>query len=160
MNNDNFKSYFKNETQVVEGKNVVYLATSDESEKDGIYTVGKAINLNMLQAYNFKIIKYISCNSIQLMDSIEKIILENFNKYKIVTKKDVFQLPTGKDVSFFVKKFGYYLANCEKNIVLEERSDEEQQEDKSEYNKKYCEEHHDVLDREKFFREILERYLD
>ena len=41
------------ETQVVEGKNVVYLATSEESEKDGIYTVGKAINLkNRLQAYN------------------------------------------------------------------------------------------------------------
>ena len=70
------------ETQVVEGKNVVYLATSEESEKDGIYTVGKAINLkNRLQAYNdnklhnFKIVKYISCKSIQLMDAIEKIIL-------------------------------------------------------------------------------------
>ena len=178
---NNLIKKLQRETQVVEGKNVVYLATSDESEKDGIYTVGKAINLkNRLQAYNnnklhnFKIIKYISCKSVQLMDSIEKIILAKFNKYKIVSKRDVFQLPTGKDVSFFVKFYDYYLANCEDiedNIVLEERSEEEQQlindeikeeekEDKSEYNKKYREEHHDeILDREKFFRENNSEFL-
>jgi len=169
------------ETQVVEGKNVVYLATSEESEKDGIYTVGKAINLkNRLQAYNdnklhnFKIVKYISCKSIQLMDAIEKIILAKFNKYKIISKRDVFQLPKGKDVSFFVKIYDYYLSNCEDiedNIELEEPSEQEQQllndeikeekkEAKSKYNKKYREDHHDeILDREKDFREKNKEYL-
>ena len=175
------------ETQVVEGKNVVYLATSEESEKDGIYTVGKAINLkNRLQAYNdnklhnFKIVKYISCKSIQLMDAIEKIILAKFNKYKIISKRDVFQLPKGKDVSFFTQYFDYQKKFCddiEEDLVLEERTEEELQEfkeeifeenkeAKSEYNKEYRTEHHEeILEREANFRvmnkEILrERTLD
>jgi prophage antirepressor-like protein len=169
------------ETQVVEGKNVVYLATSEESEKDGIYTVGKAINLkNRLQAYNdnklhnFKIVKYISCKSIQLMDAIEKIILAKFNKYKIISKRDVFQLPKEKDVSFFTKSYDYfsnYFEDIEDNIELEEPSEQEQEllndeikeekkEPKSEYNKKYREEHHDeILDREKDFREKNKEHI-
>ena len=41
------------ETQVVDGTNVVYLATSDDREKEGVFTVGKAIDLkNRLQVYN------------------------------------------------------------------------------------------------------------
>jgi anti-repressor protein len=157
------------ETQSVDGKNVVYLAKSDDTEE--FYTVGKTINLkNRLQAYNnnklhnFKIIKYISCKSIQLMDSTEKIILAKFNKYKIIKKRDVFQLPKGKDISFFTKSYDYlsnYFEDIEDNIELEEPSQEEQdiendekKEAKSEYNKTYREEHHDeILDRENFFRE-------
>lgn len=163
------------ETHVIEGKNVAYLATSDDVEKDGIFTVGKAIDLkNRLQVYNnnklhnFKIVKFFSCKSVKLMDAIEQIILSKFNKYKIVSKRDVFQLPTGKDVSFFTKSFDYlskYCEDIEEDIKLEERSEEEKKElidevkeskkeDKSEFNKKYREEHHDeILDREKSFRE-------
>ena len=163
------------ETQVIEGKNVVYLATSDDREKDGIFTVGKAIDLkNRLQVYNnnklhnFKIVKFFSCKSVKLMDAIEQIILSKFNKYKIVSKRDVFQLPIGKDVSFFTKSFDYlskYFEDIEEDIELEERSEEEKKdlidevkeskkEDKSEFNKKYREEHHDeILNREKSFRE-------
>ena len=163
------------ETQVIDGKNVVYLATSNDLEKDGIFTVGKAIDLkNRLQVYNnnklhnFKIVKYFSCKSVKLMDAIEQIILAKFNKYKIVSKRDVFELPKGKDVSFFTKSYDYlskYCEDIEEDIELEERSEEEKKEmndelkedkkeDKSEFNKKYREEHHDeILDREKFFRE-------
>ncbi len=163
------------ETQVIDGKNVVYLATSDDLEKDGIFTVGKAIDLkNRLQVYNnnklhnFKIVKYFSCKSLKLMDAIEQIILAKFNKYKIVSKRDVFQLPAGKDVSFFTKSYDYlskYCEDIEEGIELEERSEEEKKEmidevkeekkeDKSEFNKKYREEHHDeILGREKSFRE-------
>jgi prophage antirepressor-like protein len=163
------------ETQSVDGKNVVYLAKSDDTEE--FYTVGKTINLkNRLQAYNnnklhnFKIIKYISCKSIQLMDSTEKIILAKFNKYKIIRKRDVFQLPKGKDVSFFTKSYDYlsnYFEDIEDNIELEEPSEEEQnieneekKEVKSEYNKTYREEHHDeILDREKDFREKNKEHI-
>lgn len=163
------------ETQVVDGTNVVYLATSDDREKEGVFTVGKAIDLkNRLQVYNnnklhnFKIVKYISCKSVKLMDSIEQIILSKFNKYKILSKRDVFQLPSGKDVSFFTKSYDYLSKFCEDiedDIELEERTEEEKQElidelkeslkeDKSEFNKKYREEHHDeILEREKSFRE-------
>ena len=163
------------ETQSVDGKNVVYLAKSDDTEE--FYTVGKTINLkNRLQAYNnnklhnFKIIKYISCKSIQLMDATEKIILAKFNKYKIIRKRDVFQLPKGKDISFFTKSYDYlsnYFEDIEDNIELEEPSEEEQdieneekKETKSEYNKTYREEHHDeILDREKDFREKNKEHI-
>jgi len=163
------------ETQVVDGKNVVYLATSDDREKEGVFTVGKAIDLkNRLHVYNnnklhnFKIVKYISCKSVKLMDVIEQIMLAKFNKYKILSKRDVFQLPSGKDASFFTKSYDYLSKFCEDiedGIELEERTEEEKQElieevkesvkeVKSEFNKKYREEHHDeILDREKSFRE-------
>lgn len=175
------------ETQVVEGKNVVYLATTDDLEKDGVYTVGKAIDLkNRLQTYNnnklhnFKIVKYISCKCMKLMDAIEQVILVTFNKYKIVSKRDVFQLPSGTDVSFFTKHYDYYESQCkdiDENIELEDRSEEEKKEVveekkeilkdvKSEFNKEYRKEHHDeILDRERQFREnnnefIKERNLE
>jgi prophage antirepressor-like protein len=157
------------ETQVVDGKNVVYLATSDDREKEGVFTVGKAIDLkNRLHVYNnnklhnFKIVKYISCKSVKLMDVIEQIILAKFNKYKILSKRDVFQLPSGKDATFFAKSYDYLSKFCEDiedDIELEERTEEEKQElldelkesvkeEKSEFNKKY-----EILDREKSFRE-------
>ena len=154
------------ETQVVDGKNVVYLAKSDDTEE--FYTVGKTINLkNRLQAYNdnklhnFKIVKYISCKSLLLMNATEKVILAKFNKYKIISKRDVFQLPKGKDISFFTKSYDYlsnYFEDIEDNIELEEPEqdieNEEKKEAKSEYNKTYREEHHDeILNRENFFRE-------
>lgn len=63
------------------------------------------------------------------MDSTEKIILAKFNKYKIIRKRDVFQLPKGKDVSFFTKSYDYlsnYFEDIEDNIELEEPSEEEQ----------------------------------
>jgi prophage antirepressor-like protein len=163
------------ETQVVNGKNVVYLCTTDEKEQEGVYTVGKTMNLkkrldvyNNNKLYNFKIVKYISCKSSKLMDAIEQVILSKFNKYKSLSKRDVFQLPQGKDVSFFTQWYDYLNVCCEDiedGITLEERTEEEKQElldekfeeskeDKSEYNKEYRLKHHEeILEREKNFRE-------
>ena len=169
------------EKQIVDGKNVVYLITSEEMEKEGEYCVGLSIDLKKRRdgydrgsKADYKVIKYISCKSIQLMKAVETMILSKMNKYKIALNHDRFRLPRGKDVSFFVKFYDYlanYCEDIEDNIVLEERSEEEQQlisdeikeeekEDKSEYNKKYREEHHDeILDREKFFRENNSEFL-
>jgi hypothetical protein len=175
------------ETQVVDGRNVCYLCTTDEKEIEGIFTVGKAVNLknrlnnyNNNKLFNFKMVYYISCKSVQLMDAIEKIILSKLNRYKIVSTRDVFQLPEDKDVSFFTQWFEYMRKFCddiEDDIVLEERTEEEIKElndenieenkkAKSEYNKEYRSEHHEeILEREANFRvmnkEILrERTLD
>jgi prophage antirepressor-like protein len=164
------------ETQIVDGKNVVYLATTDEKESEGVFTVGQSINLkNRLTCYNnnklfnFKIVKYISCKSTKLMDCIEQILLCKFNKYKILSNRDVFQLPEGKDISFFTQWYDYLNKICDdidENIVLEQRTEEEEdellqekneerKEDKSIYNKTYREEHHEeILEREKDFREV------
>ena len=164
------------ETQVVDGRNVCYLCTSEEKESEGIYTVGKASNLkNRLDNYNgnklsnFKMVYYISCKSVPLMDAIEKIILSKLNKYKIISSRDVFQLPEGQDVSFFTKSFEYLRKFCddiEDDLVLEERTEEEikqitdeiyedNKEAKSEYNKEYrLENHEDILEREACFRDL------
>jgi len=169
------------ETQVVDGRNVCYLCTSDEKESEGIYTIGKAINLkNRLENYNsnklfnFKMVYYISCKSVQLMDAIEKILLSKLNKYKILSTRDVFQLPEGKDVTFFTQYFDILKNFCEdieEDLVLEERNQEELQEleernqeenkeAKSEYNKKYRTEHHEeILNREAVFRELNKEQL-
>ena len=91
------------ETQVVEGYNVCYLCTTDEKEAEGIYTIGKTFNLqNRLNTYNdnklfnFKMVYSISCKSIPLMNATEKILLAKLNKYKVVSNRDVFQLPKEK----------------------------------------------------------------
>jgi len=169
------------ETTVVDGKNVCYLCTADEKESEGIYTIGKAINLkNRLENYNsnklfnFKMVYYISCKSVQLMDAIEKILLSKLNKYKILSTRDVFQLPEGKDVTFFTQYFDILKNFCEdieEDLVLEERNQEELQEleernqeenkeAKSEYNKKYRTEHHEeILNREAVFRELNKEQL-
>ena len=187
QNKDEKIKKLQRETQVVDGRNVCYLCTSDEKESEGIYTIGKAINLkNRLSKYNnnklfnFKIVYYISCKSIPLMDAIEKILLSKLNKYKIISTRDVFQLPEGKDVSFFTQSFEYLRKFCEdieEDLVLVERTGEEikglndeifeeNKESKSEYNKEYRLEHHEeIIGREANFRamnkEILrERTLD
>jgi len=165
------------ETQVVDGRNVCYLCTSDEKESEGIYTIGKSINLkNRLEHYNdnklfnFKIVYYISCKTIQVMNAVEKLLLSKLNKYKIISARDVFQLPEGKDVSFFIQSFEYLKKFCddiEEDLVLEERTEEENEEfkeenkeAKSEYNKEYRIEHHEeILEREAVFRELNKEHL-
>jgi anti-repressor protein len=169
------------ETQVVDGKNVVYLATTDEKEAEGVFTVGKSVNLknrladyNNNKLFNFKIVKYISCKSARLMDGIEQMMLCKLNKYKIIQNRDVFQLPKGKDVSFFTQHFDYidkFAEEIDEKIVLDKRSEEEMKElddeikedlkeDKSTYNKTYRKEHHEeILEREADFREMNKEIL-
>ena len=171
------------ETQVVDGRNVCYLCTSDEKESEGIYIIGKSINLkNRLGHYNdnklinFKIVYYISCKTVHVMNAVENLILSKMNKYKILSTRDVFKLPEGKDVSFFTQYFDYQKKFCddiEEDLVLEERTEEENEEfkeenkeAKSEYNKEYRIEHHEeILEREAVFRvlnkeQLRERTLD
>jgi len=184
---DNTIKKLQRETHVVDGSKVCYLCTAEEKESEGIYTIGKAVDLqkrlndyNGNKLFNFKMVYYISCKTIPLMDAFEKILLSKLNKYKIVSRRDVFQLPQGKDVSFFTQWFDYLRIFCEdieEDLVLEERTDEElekmndeiyeeNKEEKSIYNKEYrMENHEDILEREANFRimnseQIRERRLD
>jgi len=121
--------------QVVDGKYTVYLCTTDEKENSGIFTIGKATDLeNRLKSYNdnklhnFKMVKYICCKSAQMMSAVETILLTKMNPYKISTSRDVFQLPQGKDVAFFTQWYDYMNKFCEDikdDIVLEKRTEEE-----------------------------------
>ena len=67
---DNTIKKLRRETQVVDGRYVCYLCTAEEKESEGIYTIGKAIDLqkrlnsyNDNKLFNFKIVYYISCIS-------------------------------------------------------------------------------------------------
>jgi prophage antirepressor-like protein len=134
------------ETQIVDGHNVCYLCTADEKESEGIYTIGKATSLkkrlsdyNNNKLFNFKMVYYVSCKSVQLMDAVEKLLLSKLNKYKIISTRDVFQLPEGKDVSFFTQYFDIFKNLCdniEEDLVLEERTTEELNELEHEINEK------------------------
>jgi hypothetical protein len=108
------------------------------------------------------------------MNAVEKLLLSKLNKYKIISARDVFQLPEGKDVSFFTQYFDYQKKFCddiEEDLVLEERTEEENEElkneiyeenkeAKSEYNKEYRIEHHEeILEREAVFRELNKEHL-
>jgi prophage antirepressor-like protein len=163
------------EKQVVEGRNCVYLCTTDEKESEGIYTIGQTTDIerrlkdyNDNKLFNFKMIKYISCKSAKLMDAIETILLAKFNKYKIISNRDVFQLPEGKDVSFFIQWYDYISKFCEdieEGVELEERTEEEKQKllielqeernkEKIIYNKKYHEENKEkAFEKNKEYRE-------
>lgn len=124
------------EKQVVKGEKIVYLATADTAEEKGIYTIGKAKDINSRlddynanKLFNFKMVKYISCKSFTLMTAIEKIMLSKFNRYKCLSNRDVFKLPVGKDVTFFTQWYDYIEKFCEDiedNIKLEEETFEEQ----------------------------------
>jgi hypothetical protein len=54
------------------------------------------------------------------MDAIEDILLAKLNKYKIISTRDVFQLPEGKDVSFFTQYFDYLKIFCDDKEKLNE----------------------------------------
>ena len=184
---DNTINKLRRTTQVVDGYNVCYLCTTDEKESEGVFAIGKATNLqkrlngyNDNKLFNFKMVYYISCKSVLLMDAFEKILLSKLNRYKMISNRDVFQLPPGKDISFFTQWFDYLSKFCEdieEDLVLEERTEEEikelndeifeeNQESKSIYNKEYrIENHEDILEREANFRlmnseQIRERRLD
>jgi prophage antirepressor-like protein len=156
------------EKQVVDGKNCVYLCTTDEKESEGIYTIGQTINIedrlkeyNQNKLFNFKMIKYISCKSAKLMDAIETIILSKLNKYKIISNRDVFQLPEGKDVSFFIQWYDYIAKFCddiEEGIELEERTEDENKklliERKKDNAKLYREENREIIsEKQREYRE-------
>ena len=117
-------------------RNVCYLFTTNEKEIYGIYMVGKTSNLQNIT--NLKIIYYISCKSEHLMEPIEIMILSKMNKYKI--GQNVFQLPKGKDVSFFTQYFDKLKIFCddiEEDLVLEKRIEAEPQENEN-FEKENC----------------------
>ena len=132
---DNKIKNLQRETQVVNGRNVCYLCTEEQEESKGNYIIGKATSLkkrlsdyNNNKLFNFRMVYYVSCKTIQVMNSVEKILLSILNKYKILSNRDVFQLPEGKDVSFFTQYFDIFKNLCdniEEDLVLEERTTEE-----------------------------------
>ena len=147
------KKYVKQPKEVLEQKNVVYLMTSEESEKVGEYNVGKALDLskrkesyNHNKLHNFKVIYYISCKNSKLMDILESVILTKLEKYRCKAGRDVFLLPT-EDITLFTNIFDDCLKFYEgiDEPIYPKRTIKEDKDKKKERNTKYQEEHKEEI---------------
>ena len=150
-------------------KNVVYLITSEEGEKIGEYTIGKATNLskrkenyNHNKLHNFKVIYYRSCKNSKFMDLIESVILMKLEKYRCKAGRDVFLLPKLQssnissdtirekefvDIVLFTNIFDECLKFYEEvdEAIYPKRTLQEDKEKLKERNKKYQEEHKEEI---------------
>jgi hypothetical protein len=86
---------------------VIYILTTEDSQKKKIYIIGKASILkNRLSTYNKTcehiVVYYKSCGNKQNMDVIELMILNKLYNYKEQVNRDRFILPDYKDISFFI----------------------------------------------------------
>lgn len=109
------KRYVKPKKPFYEDRNVVYLTTSLDAEKNRLYSVGKSIDLserisngyNGNKLHDFKVIHYIPCRSEELMDLTESCILTALSIYRYNTR-DVFELPKDKNISLFTDVFDLF----------------------------------------------------
>jgi hypothetical protein len=112
-------------------KNVIYIITCDELEKDRIYIFGKAVDLkSRLTGYNksleHKVIYYKGFKNMYQMRTAELMLLYKLDQYKN-TNKDRFILPKDKDISFFtnvVDEIYHWFENIE-NIVIDNKEPDE-----------------------------------
>ena len=98
------KKYIRKSKLKTSEKNVVYLMSSEESEKVREYVVGKATDLsNRLKGYdnnklhNFNVVYYRVCSGVRTMDIVESMILSKLSKYRCKAGRDVFLLPEYMD---------------------------------------------------------------
>ncbi len=87
-------------------KNVIYIITTEDNKKKGIYIVGKAKELtNRLSTYNktceHEVTYYKSCENEKYMNLIELMVLSKLDKYREKANRDRFILPKNKDISYF-----------------------------------------------------------
>lgn len=106
------KKYVKKPKESIDKKNVVYLMTTEDSEKKGEYVVGKCVDLdNRKEAYDhnklhdFEVIYYVSCPNSKIMDIVEATILMKMGKYRCKAGRDVFLLPETSTMEVFTDVF-------------------------------------------------------
>jgi prophage antirepressor-like protein len=159
------KKYIKPPKEVYDGKNVVYLMTSEDGEKSREYVVGKAQDLanrkedyNHNKIHNFKVMYYISCKSSRIMDILESVVLSKMGKYRNKAGRDVFELPKENDINLFTSLFDDVLKFFgdveDQHIVFAKKTPVVDKEKEKEYRKEYYEEHkEEVLERQKEYYE-------
>lgn len=93
---------------VYDGKNVIYILTTEDHRKRRIYIVGKTVDLtDRLGVYNKTVDHcveyYRSCASEEEMDLIEVMVLKRLDKYREQSNRDRFVLPIDEDISLFTQ---------------------------------------------------------
>ena len=137
------RKYVKHPKQKIDGKNVVYLMSPNESVQVGEYVIGKALNINNRQnnyndgskIFNYTVMYYVSLESAKLMDIVEAAVLMKLGKYRSKAGRDVFLLPE-PDISIFTNVFDecakFYENVHEDDIVYAKKT--KTNEDSEKYN--------------------------
>lgn len=89
-------------------KNVIYILTTEDHIKRGVYIIGKTKNLtNRLSTYNktceHTVIYHKECKDEDNMNTVELLVLNRLKPFKEKANRDRFILPEDRDVSFFIE---------------------------------------------------------
>jgi len=155
------KKYVKKQKEIFDKKNVVYLITTEEAEKNNEFAIGKSIDLtkrreeyNNNKIHDFKVIYYVCCKGSKIMDCLESLILAKLCKYRCKAGRDVFCIPDGKDVSLFTNIFDTCLKIYDDIDDDDIRYPTSTKQDRKEYKKKYYE------DNVEKFKEIRKKFYE
>jgi prophage antirepressor-like protein len=127
-------------------RNVIYIVADEYHKKEGIYVIGKALNLTeRLSDYNkvrnFSVIYYRECNSAKLMNLIEICVLYKLDKYREVKNRDRFVLPINEDISLFIGIINLFI-----DIFHDVDSSVDIQQDKNDIKKAYNEDNKEIIE--------------
>ena len=87
-------------------KYVIYILTTEENKKNGIYIIGKAKDLKTrLSTYNktteHEVVYYKGCKNEENMNVIENMVLTKLKDFREKANRDRFILPRNKDIFLF-----------------------------------------------------------
>ena len=149
------KKYVKKQKDITNQQNVVYLMTTEDSEKIGEYVIGKSVDLdNRKEEYDhnklhdFKVIYYRSLPNSKIMDIVEASVLMKLGKYRCKAGRDVFQIPEAKDVSLFTDMFDEcvkFYEDVETVVYPKKTMEKEDKEKQRERHEKYRQENKEKL---------------
>lgn len=148
------KKYIKPPKEIFNDKNVIYLMTTKEGEKEGEYAVGKATDLtkrkesyNSNKLHDFKVVYHKPCKNAKFMDLLESVVLMKLEKYRSKAGRDVFLLPKSQDISVFTNIFDKCVAFYEdiNNAIYPKRTKIEDKKKRQERNQKYYKENKDKI---------------
>jgi prophage antirepressor-like protein len=164
------KVLLKQKRKVYDDKNFIYILQDEHHKKDGIYVIGKAINLTSRltsyeKSHDVQIVYYRTCNSSQQMGLIENCVLFKLDKYREVSNRDRFVLPEGKDISLFTDAIDVFV-NAFKDVdasvdIEKDLTDEELTIKKQEQYAEYYEDNKDLIAyKDKIYRENNKEKID
>jgi len=118
-------SYLKKQKRTIyERKNYIYMLTTEDNKKKGIYIIGKTTNLTKrLSGYNksaeHEVVYARECKNDDDLNTCEIMVLNRLKKYREQSNRDRFILPKEKDITHFKK----IIDSCAEFLISSENID-------------------------------------
>ena len=118
-------SYLKKQKRTIyERKNYIYMLTTEEHKKKGIYIIGKTTNLTQrLSGYNktaeHEVVYARECKDEDDLNTCEIMVINRLKKYREQSNRDRFILPKEKDIKHFKK----IIDSCVEFLITSENID-------------------------------------